>query len=406
MPAIIEFPAVVQEALEQFGELFANEPERQHFGEYLTGLLVAERKTVCGINREFAQTTDQSCLNRWLTEVGWDAQALNQKRLEYLQQQCATRYAAQGVIAVDNTLVDHDGQHIEEVGWFWDHAEQRHKIAHDLLIAQYVCPSARHYPLEFRRFVKRAQCEAEGREFRDHTRLFQELVDWVVEQAIPGDFTFDCYFTSAENLNHLQAVGRAYVGDLKFNRNVVSGGRVHKASDWAAQIPPQDRKRVDVGERVQWYFSKQVRLPVVDHPVRLVMLWDRKTATEPVKMLITNRLGWEVTRVVRVYRRRWTGTELFHRDGKQHLGMADCQLRRGEGQTRHLYLVFVAYSLLMARMAQGRARDWASALVTTIGEACRSALSETLARTIRWVVERAREDGWTHERITAHLALT
>jgi hypothetical protein len=162
---------------------------------------------------------------------------------------------------------------------------------------------------------------------------------------------------------------------------------------------------VEVGERVPWYFTKTVRLPGVEHPVRLVMLRDRKTAAEPVKMLVTNRLGWEASRVLRVDRRRWSGAELFHRDGKPPLGMADCQLRRSEGQTRHRDLVFVAYRLLMARMGPGRVRGWASALVTTIGEACRSTLSETLAATIRWAVERAREDGWTHEKITTHLAL-
>jgi hypothetical protein len=37
----------------------------------VTGLYVAERKNVSSINREFAVTTDQSCLNRWLTEVDW-----------------------------------------------------------------------------------------------------------------------------------------------------------------------------------------------------------------------------------------------------------------------------------------------------------------------------------------------
>ncbi len=61
--------------------MFATEPERRHFAEYVTGLLVAERKTVTGIKGEFAVTTDQSCLNRWLTEVKWDVEQLNEKRL-------------------------------------------------------------------------------------------------------------------------------------------------------------------------------------------------------------------------------------------------------------------------------------------------------------------------------------
>ena len=55
MPSIIEFPTIVQQAVEQFGAVFANEPERRHFAEYLTGLLVAAKKNVTGINAEFAE---------------------------------------------------------------------------------------------------------------------------------------------------------------------------------------------------------------------------------------------------------------------------------------------------------------------------------------------------------------
>ena len=49
MPAIIGFPTVAEEAIDTWGEVFANAPERRHFGEYLTGLLVTERKNVSSI---------------------------------------------------------------------------------------------------------------------------------------------------------------------------------------------------------------------------------------------------------------------------------------------------------------------------------------------------------------------
>ena len=62
------------------------------------------------------------------------------------------RYHDHGVIAIDDVLIDHDGKLIEDVGWFWDHAEDRHKIAHDYLFVNYVCRSGKHYPLEFRLF--------------------------------------------------------------------------------------------------------------------------------------------------------------------------------------------------------------------------------------------------------------
>lgn len=426
MPAIIEFPTVVERAALQFGSVFANEPERRHFAEYLTGLLVAEKKTVSGINAEFAETTDQSCLNRWITEVAWDEVELNQKRLEWLQADPQTRYAPSGVIPIDNTLVDHDGKLIEDVGYFWDHAEERHKIAHDYLIANYVCPSGKHYALEFRRFRKQADCQAKRAElearpggleaatekerrlatFKNHTVLCGELIDWVVEQQIPGTFAFDSYFTNAPVCNRIAGHERAYVGDLKFNRKVWFRGVEMRADEMAAEIPPQNRKKVTTGERTQWYFTKTIWMPEVKHAVRLAILWPHWNSREPAKILATNQTHWEITRVLRGYGQRWTGTETLHRDGKQHLGLGDCQLRSGEGQTRHIYLVLFVHSLLMAQLRQGRVSAWANETLTTIGEACRAVSRETLGKTISWAIERVTLDGWEPARVTAHLKLT
>jgi hypothetical protein len=393
MPAIVDFPTVVQEALALFGDLFDTEPARRHFAEYLTGLIVAENKTISGINREFALTTDQSCLNRWLTEVQWDVTALNDRRLAWLQQAPQTRYSVRGVIAIDNTLVDHAGKLIEDVGWFWDHADQRHVIAHDYMISNYVCPSKAHYPIEWRRFKKRDACPAP--EFKDHTELCIELIDDALKRSIPGDFTFDSYFTSAKVLNHIQSTQRAYVGDLKLNRKVVYAGREQKLQDVARQIPWAAKKPVRVGTRQYWYFSKQMRIPDVGHPVRIVLFWRERDDQEASKALVSNRLGWEVIRMVLVYRHRWTGTETFHRDGKQQLGLGDCQVRSGEGQTRHVYLVSAAYSLLMRSLQQSRAQDWARRTLTTIGEACRAVKAETVARMIDWLVEKLTVDHWS-----------
>jgi hypothetical protein len=404
MPAIVEFPTIVQDAIRRYGDFFANEPERKHFGEYLTGLLIAERKSVRGINGEFVDTSDQSCLNRWMTEVDWDVEKLNERRLKILQEDPSTRYSEQGVIALDDTLIDHDGKLIEDAGWFWDHADQRHLIAHDYLIANYVCPSGKHYPLEFRRFIKESDWDKSRGPFKNHTVLFCELVDWVCRRQIPGEFTFDCYFTNADILNHIHGKKRGYVGDLKFNRKIVFKGRLLKTSEIAALIAPEDRKIVEINGERQWYFTKTVRIPEVNHPVRMVILWKHKDDAEAVKILVTNRTYWEVTRILRVYRKRWTGTETFHRDGKQHLGMGDCQLRNGQGQTRHMYLVFLAHSLLMSQLRQGRVREWAVAQLTTVGEACRAVLRETLGRTVQWAIDRAAE-GWAHEKIRASLSL-
>jgi hypothetical protein len=412
MPGIIEFPQVVQDAVERFGDVFANEPQRRHFAEYLTGLMIAERKSVLGINREFAQTTDQSCLNKFLTEVDWDADALNERRLEWLQEDSSTRYTDRGVIAIDNVLIDHEGKFIKDAGWFWDHADQRNKIAHDYLFASYVCSGGKHYPLEFRRFRKREQCDATGEEFFDHTKFCCQLVDWVCQREIPGDFTFDSYFTNAEILNHINGKRdrfdrpRGYVGDLKFNRKVEWKGKVIRIDEVAAQIDPDIRKPFRRGHDQQWYFTTTLHIPGVNHKVRVVIIWDKKRDKQPCKILVTNRVGWEVVRILLVYRYRWTGTETYHRDGKQELGMGDCQLRDGQGQTRHMYLVMLAYTLLMDQLGQNRAKAWALRKLTTIGEACRAVLRETMRSTIAWAIEQAADYSRSYDHIVTRLCLT
>jgi hypothetical protein len=100
---------------------------------------------------------------------------------------------------------------------------------------------------------------------------------------------------------------------------------------------------------------------------------------------------WEVKRIQGVYKERSSGTETFHRDGKQYLGMGDCQLRSGQSQTRHMYLVVLVHSLLVSILRKNHPHEWAKITLNTIGEACRFVLKETLGRTISWVIEEITE---------------
>jgi hypothetical protein len=142
-----------------------------------------------------------------------------------------------------------------------------------------------------------------------------------------------------------------------------------------------------------------MRIPEVTHPVRIVLFWKERGDDEASKALVSNRLGWEVIRMVLVYRHRWTGTETFHRDSKQQLGLGDCQVRSGEGQTRHVYLVSAAYSLLMRSLQQDRPQDWARRTLTTIGEACRAVKAETLEQVVDWIVDKLIVDHWSVPKI-------
>src|SRR5947209_7902006 len=176
----------------------------------------------------------------------------------------------------------------------------------------YINPGA-HYPIEWRRFQKRDTC-AEGA-FKDHTELCIELIDDAIKRAIPGDFTFDSYFTSAKILNHIQSTQRAYVGDLKLNRKLVYDGREQSLQAVARQIPWQAKKPVRVGHRRYWYFSKQMRIPDVTHPVRIVLLWKERDDAGASKALVIHRRLGEVVRLVVLILCAWAGNYNVDRAG-------------------------------------------------------------------------------------------
>ena len=148
-----------------------------------------------------------------------------------------------------------------------------------------------------------------------------------------------------------------------------------------------------------------MRIPDVKHRVRIVLFWKEREDKEASKALGTNRLIWETTRILLVYRYRWTGTETFHRDAKQELGFGDCQVIKGEGQTRHTYLVITAYSLLMRALHSIRPYEWARKKLTTIGEACRAVKAQTLGKLVDWIVDKAINLQWSAPRIKTVLGV-
>jgi hypothetical protein len=65
-------------------------------------------------------------------------------------------------------------------------------------------------------------------------------------------------------------------------------------------MPWEAKKPVRMGSTRSGYFSKQLRIPDVAHPVRVLLFWRERGDQEARTALVSNRLGWEVSRMVLV----------------------------------------------------------------------------------------------------------
>ena len=70
-----------------------------------------------------------------------------------------------------------------------------------------------------------------------------------------------------------------------------------------------------------------------------------------------------------------------------------------------MYLVMLAYSLLVLELRQGSAQEWTLNRLTTIGEACRAILRETLASTLTWALNQVQQYQKEPDEVIAHLGL-
>ena len=85
--------------------------------------------------------------------------------------------------------------------------------------------------------------------------------------------------------------------------------------------------------------------------------------------------------------------------------MGDCQLRDGQGQTRHMYLVMLAYSLLVRELRHLRTSDWAFQKLKTIGEACRAMVNESLRATLNWALRHVQQPHFSKKTLFKQLRL-
>ncbi len=70
-----------------------------------------------------------------------------------------------------------------------------------------------------------------------------------------------------------------------------------------------------------------------------------------------------------------------------------------------MYLVMLAYSLLMRELEQTRAKGWAHQRLTTIGQACRAVTAETLCTTLTWAMRQFGENSQKRQHVMARLGL-
>ena len=210
---ITEYPFVVKSHLDKFSDLFS-QPQLSHFAEYVTGLIVCDRANIKQINNSFVGHREYSNKDRFMTEVSWPEEQVDQRRLELIKDYVGPLNPIKGTLVIDDTLLEKFGKQIEEVGKFYDHAKKRYVLGHNLVTGQYVTPRGC-FPIGLRLYLKR---DKKDPEFKTKIELAKELVEQAVTLGLRfKTVVFDAWFLSKEFVKSIESKELNWVGAAKSN---------------------------------------------------------------------------------------------------------------------------------------------------------------------------------------------
>ncbi len=372
-------PGPLEEYAARFDDLFRARAQRAGFRRYLEGLLLpAERnKTLTALaNTEpvaGAQRKEVQSLQWFLSESGWDPEAVNERRLALLLEEPKTAPGGSGALVIDETGDRKDGKKTAHVGK--QYLGGIGKIDNGVVSVSSLWADERiYYPLKVEPYTPAHHFEGGKTDpaFRTKPRVALELVEAALEAGLPfravvADIFYGEHrgFRGAlekKEVPYVLALGPSHAW---WHRAGKPGcvEEVARAARWGGPDEPGEWVRLQRtfrdGRTEEWWALEAQRGPYgPQKPKRLVV-----ATTDPANLpgLSTWYLRTDipapgsgraeeseitpagVAEVVRLYGlRMWV--EQSYKQVKQALGWAQYQVRSDLAIRRHWQLVTCAFS--------------------------------------------------------------
>lgn len=162
IPIVRDIPLVRRYA-RNFKSFFARDEAYQNFKTYLNGLIIVPKKNVSQFALYHIFRSDRSNLDHFMNSFNWQAEDVNQRRLQFMKKQTrGFEKQKSGILVIDDTLAPHVGSLFEYIDKHYDHCDGQHKRAHNPVTSLYINGSVR-YPVGlelYRRYEEYTNWEA------------------------------------------------------------------------------------------------------------------------------------------------------------------------------------------------------------------------------------------------------
>ena len=333
---IAEFPGFINELSEEFRPVFKQKRTFKQFKRMISGIAISEHPNIASINGLFIEHTNQSNLNRFVNNNNWSEYKLNKTRIGMIN-----KVEPKGVVVLDDYITEKYGHNIFGTDLHFDHSKGRSVFSNN--IADCVLSGNGIFPLLQTVYVRKDSRWRDHKKHMTKIDIQKQHLTQLVDMGLKFKcVTFDCWYFCKTLTDHIESLGKNWVGQVKSNRQIWVDDEWISVKKYADSIfPDKCFKTARIGDDT--YLVKAVTVEMKN--MGLVRLLISYSERGNFKFFATNRVGWNEARILKIYCRRWD-IEVWHREGKADYGLKDCQLRSDGGVSKYLTLSSCADTFL------------------------------------------------------------
>jgi SRSO17 transposase len=394
----------IENYLSQYDGLFVRKEMKKHFRYYVSGIISeTHRKNIQQIMAKVVEGKYQSG-HHFLSDSPWKGEEVNKWRIALWQSDRKTRMIREGWFIQDDT-----GQRRRLRGKDKPKRSDRLKGGTDGVARQYIGNIGKvsegmvfvltHYsdlqkriPITVDLFWPKASLdklpeeERTERRKRNKIEIALEQLRWIKENIYgskPRRVTSDPWYGSCPKyINTIHDELRwNYVAGIRADKKIFirlpheKGMPEHRAEEVITLFKVGDFKEVPIScsgtlkKKYAVEVTKKYKLKVkrLHHRTRLFLCVDDPSQLDPEKVsfIICNDNKMSLAEVIQAYSlRNWE--EVFYRQGKDYLGLDQCEVQLEQRLIKHWILVMVAYTMLETFRVKGVFKEKSDKPLNTI----------------------------------------
>ena len=368
-------------ALLSFYKKCFTRPQYKNFRDFVLGLIVSDNKTIQEINDCFGRV-DQSSLNRFLTLSEWDAAKINNKRISQIK---SYHKIKKGIFICDPTFLQKFGKMMEYANYHYNGMTKKEEWGY-FLVNSFFTDGNVEFPVCADFYLRKEDAD-EKHPFKTLREICLEQLDYAMKRLPIWLFIADAGLYADFLIQDIRSRGLKYILGTRITNNISIGRKKRISIEKYMQTLTDDDFKVHIFDG-ESYFLHSVDVSERNVGKEKLLISYKAGDEKNIRINVTNLMQHSDNSLLCLLLKRWK-IEVWHRDGKQHLGLEDCQVRKFSAIQKVVCAILVAYTQLIL-MKEDRLLKPLKRILKTIGEGCRYLRLIALKGTF-WLKQKAKD---------------